>query len=336
MIRTALVGLGEIGRTAHLPALLRNSDVELVGIADPSPEQRHIALASIPGPPAVGASLDELLDVLAPSGVALDAVVLATPPWVTPALAVQAARRGLFVLAEKPVADSVAAAGIYEQLTPAEAARVQVGLTYRHDPAMQRLGQIIASGELGGPLLLRAHIYDEQRTTDAAHTALIERTLEHGSPVVHEGAHVFDWLAFLLGQDPVIDSAWSLRTRPALAAPNLVGAQLSYPSGTRAVVEFGWLTDALPRCEISVLGDAGYAVLDGVTFELTVTTSAGTVVHDFPGDRVERCFDRQFERFVALASGAATRAEPSLADGIAALTVSERVAVLSESSKKGL
>lgn len=42
-MRTALVGLGDIGLGAHLPALLRHPEVELVALADPAQERREQA-----------------------------------------------------------------------------------------------------------------------------------------------------------------------------------------------------------------------------------------------------------------------------------------------------
>jgi predicted dehydrogenase len=322
-LRVALVGLGEIGRTAHLPALLRRSDVTLVAAVEPDPRQR--ARAHLPA----GVPVLDRLD-----GAEVDAVVLATPPWVTPELAISAARSGKVVLAEKPVATSVAAAEVYAALTASERARIQVGLTYRHDPAMVALRDLLAAGELGGPLLVRAHVYDEQRTDDTAHSALIERTLQHGNPVVHEGAHVFDWLRFLLGTDPELQDAWSLRTRSGLAAPNLVGARLAY-GDAQVLAEFGWLVDALPRCELDVVGDRGHAVLDGRTFALTVTTAAGTRTFDPTPDRATRCFDLQLDRFVALAMGTAGRPDPDLDDGLRALAVSEQVATAATTPRTG-
>jgi predicted dehydrogenase len=312
-MRVALVGLGDIGLSAHLPALQRHPAIELVQLVDPDPVRRT-AVAELD----IQAAAELEADV--------DGVVLATPPWVTPELTVGYAQAGLCVLAEKPVATSMEAARIYDKLEPAERGRVQVGLTYRHDPAIGQLATWIANGTLGETVLLRAHIYDEPyRPDDAEHTARITATLEHGSPVVHEGAHVFDWLTHLLGGRPTaVDDRWEVRTRVGLPAPNLTGARLSYPGGHQALVEFGWFTSALPRCELSVLGDRGLATLDGFTFALTLTTAEGEKVVRFPGDRMTRCFDRQLDRFVALHNG--VPAEPSLDDGIAALQTAQLVA----------
>lgn len=315
-LRVALVGLGDIGQSAHLPALLRQPAVELVALVDPVPERRAAAPASAP----TAASVDE---VLRPGDEV--AVVLATPPWVTTDLAARLLAQDRFVLAEKPIATSSAAAAPLLDLPVAQRSRLQVGLTYRHDPAMERLRALIAAGPLDGPLLVRAHIYDERRDpADPEHTERILDALAHGSPVMHEGSHVFDWLRYLLGPPVAIDDAWQLRTG---TEPNLVGARLRYAGGTRALVEFGWWTDRLPRCELSFLGDRGYAVLDGYSFQLTVQTADGDDVVDFPGQRMARCFDRQLARFVELATGTGA-ASPGLDDGVAALTTSEEVATM--------
>ena len=319
-VRVALVGLGEIGVNAHLPALLAHPEVELVALADPAPARRqHVAsLTRVP-------TVEGLDDVLAMAGVA---VVLATPPWVTPELSVRALRAGRHVLAEKPVATSTEAAAVYDGLTAAERDRLQIGLTYRHDPALEQLREWLTDGVLGHPLLVRAHIYDERRDPgDPEHERRLRDTLRHGTPVVHEGAHVLDWLSYLLGGPPAaVADAWALRTDDEFAAPNLTGARLSYSDGTVALVEFGWLTEALPRCEISVLGPNGHVLLDGFTFTLALTTRDGKKVVDLPGDRTTRSFERQLTRFVDLVTGRGGRPAPGLADGLAALALSERIA----------
>jgi myo-inositol 2-dehydrogenase / D-chiro-inositol 1-dehydrogenase len=324
MVALALVGLGDIGRGAHLPALLRSPDVHLVAVADPVAAHREAAAARLGAAVAVGAGLD---DVLAAGP---DGVVLATPPWATPELSVTALRAGRFVLAEKPVAVSIAAAAIYDGLTVPERARLQIGLTYRHDPAIARLKSWIEDGLLGHPLLVRAHIYDERRDrADPEHLDRLRRTLAHGTPVTHEGAHVFDWLAHLLGPGALrVDDAWALRTDTDLPAANLTGARLSHPAGHRVLVELGWLTDALPRCELTFLGPRGLAALDGATFALRLTTAAGDELVEFPGERVPRCFDLQVSRFAALVRGDSTSPEPDLTAGLAALALAERTAAV--------
>lgn len=322
MVAVALVGLGDIGVSAHLPALLRHDEIEVAALVDADPVRLDHARELMNGDPLLTGDLDDVL------GAGIGAVVLATPPWVTPTLTVDAVRHGAFVLAEKPVATSVATAGVYDPLSDDERRRIQVGLTYRHDPAIQQLGGWLREGRLGSPVLARAHVYDEPRDpADHEHSERIRRTLEHGSPVVHEGAHVFDWLSFLFGSQPVaVQDAWSVRTHPDLPAANLTGARLSYPHGNTALVEFGWFTDVLPRCELTFLGSRGLATLDGQTFRLSLTTGDRTDIVDQPGDRTDRCFDLQVARFADLVTGRSTMPTPSLTDGLAALATAEQAA----------
>lgn len=313
-VAVALVGLGDIGLSAHLPALLRHKVAMPALLVDPDPARRAAAAAS--GVPTA----HDVEAVLADD--TIRAVVLATPPWVTTELTARLLDAGRYVLAEKPIAESSAAAA---PLLERDTKRLQVGLTYRHDPALALLRSWL--DRLGTPLLVRAHIYDEAHATPE-HDARIAATLGHGSPAIHEGAHVFDWLRFLLGDPDKVADAWAVRTDPTLAAPNLTGARLDYPDGTTALVEFGWLTDRLPRTELSFLGPGGLAVLDGFTFALRLETADGVEAVDFAGERMARSFDRQLDRFVALVTGAAPDPEPSLDDALAALRIGEQIDAL--------
>lgn len=318
--KIVLAGLGDIGVTAHLPSLRQEHRVALAGLVDPDvTRQQHARRLTGDEVPTFG-SLDEVFDARE-----VDAVVLATPPWVTPHLARECLTRGVYVLAEKPIGTSVAAAAELAQLPAEVAGRLQVGLTFRHDPAMLRLREWLTSGRLGrGPLLVRAHIYDEVRDTDDdEHTRRMIATLRHGSPVMHEGSHVFDWLAFLLGGHGVLEDAWSVRTDPTLPADNLTGGRLRYPDGTTVLLEFGWFTPSLPRCELTFHGDAGLAVLDGRTFRLEYRDRGAAEVAEFDGDRVSRSFRRQLARFVDGVLEGRTGLEPSLSDAIEALRASE-------------
>ncbi|HST38053.1 MAG TPA: Gfo/Idh/MocA family oxidoreductase [Conexibacter sp.] len=317
-VRVALIGAGDIGRNAHLPALLAHPAVELAAIVEPSAEQR--ALVQAPGVPLLE-SVDALPEPL-------DAWVVATPPWVTPALARRGVEEGRFVLAEKPIATSVEAArAAFGGLAPAALERLQIGFTYRHDPAIERLRELIADGTLGGPLQVRVIVYDElDDPADEEHAARMRATLEHGPPVIHEGAHVADWLRVLLGpQELAIEHAWSLRTDATLPADNLCGASLLHPDGHRITVEIGWLLPAVVRSEITVRGAGGCATIEIVPFSLRVETRSLRSDQIGAEDRTTRCFRIQLDRFVALCRGERDAAVPLLDDGIAALALTERL-----------
>jgi predicted dehydrogenase len=317
-LRIGLIGLGDIAVRAHLPALARNPRTSVVAAADLIAERLAAA------PPGVRVTT-EAASVLADPDI--DAVVIATPPSATAGLIRDALEADKWVLAEKPPALSVAETAVVRE-TPAASGRLQIGLTYRHHPAVDRLRELIASGAFGRPLLIQAAICDEPANpnVDPRGYARRLRSLEQVSPVVSDGVHACDRITYLLGDSPVEVSGWSLRTDPSYATANVNGGVLTYSDGTVARLEVVWLTPVLPRSQFVVTGPKGLATLDPPTFALTVELADGTAeTLDPPGDKTEVCFALQLERFVDSCL-AGTPPVPGLHEAIASLELAERIA----------
>ena len=106
-MRIGLIGCGNVGVSAHIPAVQANEGMTIVAAADPTPERLQTAAAAAGlGPDDLHADWRELLardDV--------EAVIVATPQRFRPEIVIAAARAGKHVLAEKPLA-----------LTPADGA----------------------------------------------------------------------------------------------------------------------------------------------------------------------------------------------------------------------
>lgn len=318
-LRIGLVGLGDIAVRAHLPAIAAEPRVALVAVADADPD-RLMAFA----PAGVRAAIDAASVFEDPD---VDAVVIATPPSATAGLVRAALEAGKYVLAEKPIALSVAEAADVRD-TPGATERLQIGLTYRHHPAVDRLHDLIAAGALGRPLLIQAVISDERADPegDPGGYARRLRSLERLPPIVSDGVHACDRLNYLLGEEPVAVSGWSLRTDPAFATANVNGGVLTYADGTVALLEVVWMTPVLPPSQFIVTGPLGRATLDPPTFRLTVELADGTIeTLDPPGDKTETCFALQLERFVTHCL-AGTPPVPGLDEAIASLDLAERIA----------
>jgi predicted dehydrogenase len=319
-VRIALVGLGDIAVRAHAPALLRNDRADLAAVVEVDPTRLASAAALVPGVHATGA-VEEVLDD--PS---IDAVILATPAWVTPELVRAALAAGKYVLAEKPLAPTLA-----EQLRlrdlPGAAERLQVGLTYRHHPAIDRLRRLIATEALGRPLYIQASVCDERADPagNPEHYARRLRALEHGLPIVLDGIHACDRLNLLLGAAPAELTAWALTSSPDYAAPNVNGAALTYADGTIVRLEVIWLYPVLPPSQFVVTGPHGRAVLDPPTFELRIEIDGTCEVVAPPGDKTTSCFALQLERFLT-ACRDGTPPVPGLEDALAASELCERIA----------
>jgi myo-inositol 2-dehydrogenase/D-chiro-inositol 1-dehydrogenase len=317
-LRIGLIGLGDIAVRAHLPAIEHNPRTSLLAAADLDAERLAAA------PAGVRATTDAASVLSDPD---VDAVVIATPPSATAGLVRAALDAGKWVLAEKPLGLSVAETAEVRE-APGAAQRLQIGLTYRHHPAVDRLRELIAEGALGRPLLIQAAICDEPANPDEDPRGYARRlrSLERIPPVVSDGVHACDRLNYLLGEAPVDVTGWSVRTDPAYATANVNGGVLTYADGTVARLEVVWLTAVLPRSQFVVTGPSGMATLDPPTFGLTVELADGSrEALEPPGDKTEVCFALQLERFAdACLSGSAP--VPGLDDAIASLELAERIA----------
>jgi predicted dehydrogenase len=314
----AVVGLGDIAVRAHLPALAAREDVSVVAACDADPDRLEAA------PAGVRRTTDASSVFTDPD---IDAVVVATPASATVALVRAALEAGKYVLAEKPLGRSVAeAAGLGD--APGVRERLQIGLTYRHHPAVERLRELVRSGALGGPLLIQAAICDEAADPlgDPLGHARRLRSLERLPPIISDGVHACDRISYLLGSSPVEVAGWSVRTDPRFACANVNGGALTYADGTVARLEVVWLTPVLPASEFVVTGALGRAVLDPPTFALSVDFADGRrEQHEPPGDKTTVCFALQLERFVGHCL-AETPPVPGFDEALACLELAERIA----------
>lgn len=96
-IRLALVGIGKIARDQHIPALKANESFEVVAAVS-----RGGGIEGVP-------CFTDIADLIA-SGLAVDAVSLATPPQGRHAIASAALKAGLHVMLEKPPSATVSEA----------------------------------------------------------------------------------------------------------------------------------------------------------------------------------------------------------------------------------
>jgi predicted dehydrogenase len=139
-VRIGIVGAGLFGRR-HAAIIDGEPLASVAAIADPSADARAWASAR-DYPHFTGA--DAML-----AGTKLDAVIVATPNATHVPVGVACLRRGLPVLIEKPIAESVA--GARELIAAAKAAGVAllVGHHRRYNPILEKAREIVQGGQLG-------------------------------------------------------------------------------------------------------------------------------------------------------------------------------------------
>jgi predicted dehydrogenase len=145
-LRVGIVGCGNIGAGAHLPAWIRNADVaEVVALADPSQASLDRAGAAA-GLGTDALHLDPLALIARPD---VEAVDVATPQHLHRELIEAAAAHGKHVLCEKPLATIPAEAAA--AVDAATDAGIVFGIihNYLYLPEVVAAQRVIDSGEIG-------------------------------------------------------------------------------------------------------------------------------------------------------------------------------------------
>jgi scyllo-inositol 2-dehydrogenase (NADP+) len=144
-LAVAAIGLGWVTTNRHIPWLLRNEGVELVGVVDPHPERveaaargHRISRTAVTGDPDVVNWLDEV-----------DAVTIGTPPRTHAALAHSFLASGKHVLVEKPFAMTPEEADDLARMAKRAGPVLAVVHNFQFSRAITRLKRLIHDGSIG-------------------------------------------------------------------------------------------------------------------------------------------------------------------------------------------
>lgn len=231
-LRFILVGLGARSRIWRR-VLEEHSDYRLVGLVETDPNRLAEAVAETPG--AVGgASLEEVAE-----GTDADVALLCTPPGGRHAQVAAACAAGLAILAEKPLADSVAAAESHVTAAAEAGVPLAVGLNFRYLKVTRALKELFSPERLGQPEFGR---FTYERWRDGKLPKLNKYPLTMTQPMLWEQAiHHFDLMRFVYGVEPVCISArtfnpsWSMYEGDAN-----VGALITFAGGTEVTYQGTW------------------------------------------------------------------------------------------------
>lgn len=221
-IRYAVVGAGWFGQAAVLPAFANatgNSD--LVAIVSSDAEKRAV-LSSDYG--VLAYSLEKYEDLL--SSGAVDAVYIVSPNSVHREQTLVAAKHGVHVLCEKPLADSAVAAE--EMIAACDRANVLLMTAYRLHFEKANLEAIdqIRKGTIGEPRVMTA-TFTQQVDPD---NSRLDANLG-GHPLLDVGVYCINAARYLFRDEPVEVSAFvATGEDPKFKnVPEMVAAVLRFP-----------------------------------------------------------------------------------------------------------
>lgn len=144
-LNVAIIGTGGISLQNHLPGLALCADVKVHALCDSNPATLETARQQT-GAPITSTRWEEIVtrdDV--------HAVIIATPNFLHPDIAITAVRHGKHVLCEKPLALNATDAQRMADEADRAGVRHMTAFTYQFVPAMRYLKHLISQGELGQP-----------------------------------------------------------------------------------------------------------------------------------------------------------------------------------------
>ena len=193
-IRWGLIGAGDIARKRVAPALRDSPSCELVAVSRARAELAEEFARAFGARTWYPRWQDLLAD---PS---IDAVYIATPVNLHAEQAIAAAEAGKHVLCEKPMAMDVAECD--RMIAAARAHAVALGVAYyRHFyPAVLRVKELLASGELGRPVIAQINAFERFNPAPGEPRYwFVQKAQAGGGPMFDFGCHRIEVLMHLLG-----------------------------------------------------------------------------------------------------------------------------------------
>jgi predicted dehydrogenase len=217
-ITIGIVGAGLIGRK-HLAKLSERGDYELVGIADVNADR----VAAEHPAARVFADYRKLLDEARP-----EAVIIASPNQLHAEQGIECARRGIHILIEKPVSDTLESAE--SLIAEVRKAGIQslVGHHRRHHQQVKTLKAILREGRIGDIVGVSA-IWATHKPADYFETAPW-RSQTGGGPILINLIHEIDFLPFTVGEIVAVEAVATNRQR-GFAVEDTAAALIEFDNG---------------------------------------------------------------------------------------------------------
>ena len=258
-VSVALVGAGYWGKKL-LPKFVRSNDSLVRIICDVHPTHRAEMNQTYPDIPTTP-SFDE---ILSDPGVA--AVILVTPPATHFSLARRAIEAGKHVWIEKPLALCVEEGQELVALSRSKGTVLFVDHTFLYDPAIRKIRELIAQGELGSV----RHIYSQRLN--------LGRIKRDSNVWWNSGPHDISILLYLLSSVPETIAVHGYRyLQPNLEDLSMAVVEMS--DGASAFIYHNWLFPE-NTAKLTVVGSKKMLLYEGKFEKRAVTMYEYAVEED--------------------------------------------------------
>jgi predicted dehydrogenase len=243
-IRVGVAGAGFIG-AVHARAYRQVPGVELVGVAD-SIGEKAAALAK-----ETGCKAFHDYDALLKAGI--DVISICLPPQPHLAAAEAAARAGVHILMEKPIARTVAEADQMIAACRAAGVYLMTGFTHHFYPEMREARRLVREGAIGQPLTA----LDAMSITYSFVLPWYrDRDIAGGGVFMCNAVHGFDRVGWVLGQ---CITAVAAQVQPTTGnqGEDYGSALARFDGGAQGTFFQHWGPYRTVMCEMQIYGEQG-------------------------------------------------------------------------------
>jgi len=249
-LKVGLIGCGGIAQH-HIKGYQANQ-LSIAGISDPNAQALAAASTLLPDTKAFGDYL-HLLD----SGL-VNAVSICTPPFTHREIAMAALERGIHVLCEKPLAQTLEEARRIAQAAQQSRACFMVAFRHRFLPAVVKLKEIITSGVIGEPVLFTNVFCGPAFSMKDRWFA--KKSLSGGGTLMDTSVHSIDLFRFLIGE-VAAQQALFHRCQPGIEVEDISVLSLKAVGGALGTASASWVAGE-GVAMIEVVGQKGKVGFD--------------------------------------------------------------------------
>ena len=253
VVRFGIIGVGGMG-TGHARNMPKIEEVRLTAVADIDPTALKTAMDNfdVPGFPNATALINSGL---------VDAVLVATPHYFHPTIAIEAMKAGLHVISEKPMAVQVSQADEMIRVSQETGKVFGVMFNVRSVPAVQAAKKLIREGRLG-EIYRTLHVGAYFRSQAYYDSATWRATWkgEGGGVIMNQGPHGLDLFTWLGGM-PSRVMGRTMTRQHRIEVEDEASAMLEYPNGATGYIHQS-VNEMPGTSRIELCGEYGKLVLE--------------------------------------------------------------------------
>ncbi|GBD07290.1 Putative UDP-kanosamine synthase oxidoreductase subunit [bacterium HR21] len=229
--RVAVVGVGNVAQTIHLPLLKRLPDVEVVAVCDRVASKARMVAERF-GIPHAFSRLEELWQLEE-----LQIVDVCTPTDSHPEIACAALEQGKHVFVEKPLSRTLAEAQQVAAAVAASGRHLMVGMNHRFRPDVMLLKSYVRRGELGRVYYIKAGWLQPRQKEQRW---LTQADISGGGVLLDLGIVLLDLILWMYNFAPVRSVHAALFHHQTRLVEDLVLATLYFADESVATLECSW------------------------------------------------------------------------------------------------